>query len=218
MNEKPLTQAQVEALYEACATDLNGQRTRLLVTLLLNCGLSEAEAADLRFNHIDYERRWLAVSAGLRRPRFVPLNTRVANALRQWQDNPDAPQTFVLGELPHGRRQRKVRAIHQDLETLAARAGIPFSAAIARLTLAKFLFDHSDDGRLIHDVIPAEKRATATLPLEHLPPFSVAHVASEMLVASKGFIPGPWEFNAPPPETEAISDGRTMLERIGQYL
>lgn len=218
MNEKPLTQAQVKALYAACTTDLNGQRTRLLVTLLLNCGLSEAEAADLRFNHIDYERRWLAVSTGLRRPRFVPLNSRVATALRRWQENPEAPQTFVLGELPHGRRQRKVRAIRQDLQTLSARADIPFSAAIARLTLAKFLFDHSDDGQLIHDVIPAEKRATATLPLEHLPPFSVAHVASEMLVASKGFIPGPWEFNAPPPETEAISDGRTMLERIGQYL
>ena len=218
MNEKPLTQTEVQQLYQACDTDLAGQRTRLLVTLLLNCGLSEAEAADLRFAHIDYKGRWLAVAEGLRRPRYVPLNSRALAALRQWQDNPDAPQTFVLGELPHGRRQRKAKAIRQDLQTLSARAGIPFSAAIARLTLAKFLFDHSDDGQLIHDVIPPEKRATATLPLEHLPPFSVAHVTSEMLVASKGFIPGPWEFNAPPSETEAISDGRTMLERIGQYL
>lgn len=219
---KPLGRQEVNTLYAACDHSQAGRHDKAMLVLLFNCGLSLTELADLRVSYIDYTNRWLWVIKGLERPRFVPLNGKTAQTLRDWLTY--HPQKhFVLGDWGEGRPSMsrflgkpRRNALKSRFDYLSEKSGIVINADIGRATLMRQMLELSEEGQNILSFVPEEKRDLVTLPLENLPPFSVMNQNSDMPIASKGFIPMPSEYGKPPAEDDIIKNGRSLLEKVGQ--
>lgn len=219
MSLPALTPDDVARLYAACGTNTwEGERDALLVTLAFNTGLRPAEMARLHVRDISADGRWLMLHRGLRHHAIVPLNQRAARALHAWiqRNNLKANDPLFI-RTPNTRKRLHAREIANLMAQISARAGVPFDAENARATLARVLFNLSEDAAVIRSVLPPEEQEAATLPLEHLPPFSLVLSRSEMLFASLGMLPLPMAF-MPPEDDPVLERSRALLERAGEVL
>lgn len=219
MSSPALAPDDVARLYAACDTNKwEGARDALLVTLAFNTGLRPKDLARLHVRDITPDGRWLLVQQGMRHRAIVPLNQRAAKALHDWvARNALKPNDPIFIRAPHQRKRLRAREIANLMAQIGARAGVPFDAETARATLARVLFTLSEDGAIIRSVLPPEERDAATLPLEHMPPFSLALARSEMLFASLGMFPLPTAF-MPPEDDPILTRSRALLERAGEVL
>lgn len=85
-----LSKSEVKRLLDTCGQDLQGQRDRLLLGLLVAAGLRREEAANLRFEDVklvprgDRFRTVLAVVGKGDKERTVPISDALANAIDAW--------------------------------------------------------------------------------------------------------------------------------------
>jgi integrase len=85
-----LSQAQVKALLDSCGGDLQGQRDRLALGLLVAAGLRRAEAVALTFDDLVYKpvgdrfRCVLAITGKGAKRREVPISDALARAIDEW--------------------------------------------------------------------------------------------------------------------------------------
>lgn len=215
--DDPLTPAQVNSLYLACDDTLDGRYAFTLLVLLFNTGLALADVRNLRHGHLNLESKWLTASHGLQRARFVPINSRLARAMRTWLQRAK-PQRYLFGREADGRARATVSELEARLQRVAMAAGIHFTPPQAQSTLAHHLLHLSADGEMMRSVLPPAEHSHMRLPLVHLPPFSAINRHTEMPLVAKGFIPLPTEFTQPPAEDDIIASGRELLERIGEIL
>jgi site-specific recombinase XerD len=96
---EPLTQEEVEAMLAACPETPAGLRDRLLLLLLVDCGLRASEVAALDVRDVDLEERVLLVRCGKGgKPRRVPFGRQTAETLAEWlavRNGLDSPRLFV---------------------------------------------------------------------------------------------------------------------------
>ena len=80
-----LSQAEVEALYQACGRDALGQRDRAMLTIYYGCGLRRSEGEKLQIEDIQLPRDRLYVRPSKNgKDRFVPLSTHIKEDLSQY--------------------------------------------------------------------------------------------------------------------------------------
>ncbi len=80
-----LSQQEVEAMVASCPDTPVGRRDRLLLLLLVDCGLRASELAALELDDVDMVERVLLVRCGKGgKPRRVPFGRVVAEALTDW--------------------------------------------------------------------------------------------------------------------------------------
>jgi len=85
-----LSQTQVKALLDTCGDDLQGQRDRLALGLLVAAGLRRQEAVDLTFADVILQpvkgkmRTVLQVEGKGSKNRVVPISDSLANAIDDW--------------------------------------------------------------------------------------------------------------------------------------
>ncbi len=221
----PLAEAEVRALYGACPAGEAGSHDAALLAVLLNCGLTLAEAAGLRWPQVDFDRSWLQVIGPERRPRFVPLNRWARELLAAWQLL--APRwPFVFGcwnGQPAGWRarfsgRRRESMLQERLAALGRTAGVSLDARRTAQTLVHRLLDHSEEGRLIRSLVPADRQAQIQLPVANMSPFSTADRHTGMVVVARGMVPSPFDFLRPPEEDDIIRRGRRLLDAVGRVL
>ncbi|BCW99834.1 MAG: tyrosine recombinase XerD [Armatimonadota bacterium] len=96
---EPLAQQEVEAMVASCPDTPLGRRDRLVLLLLVDCGLRASELAALRLDDVDTSECVLLVRCGKGgKPRRVPFGQTVAEALEDWlavRGNVEAPQLIV---------------------------------------------------------------------------------------------------------------------------
>lgn len=221
---KALSVEQIKQLYASCGSDQAGKHDFTLLTLLFNGGMTVEELADLRVTYLDFSNRWIWATRGLERPRFVPMNSKSAKALTNWLE--EFPRNhFIFGDWGQGtaagyrfRANLRKKSIQARLQEIGQRCDINLTAELGKITLTRRLLEVSEEGQEILSLIPEEKWDMINLPVENLPPFSVANVNSDMPMASKGFIPMPTDFGSPPAEDDIIRTGRSMLEKAAVSL
>lgn len=82
---EPLAQEDVEALVASCGSDFVGQRDRLVLLLLVDCGLRASELAELKAEDVDMGNQLLLIRHGKGdKSRRVPFGHAVAAALKSW--------------------------------------------------------------------------------------------------------------------------------------
>lgn len=96
---EPLAQQEVEAMVAACPDTPLGRRDRLVLLLLVDCGLRASELAALQVDDVDTSERVLLVRCGKGgKPRRVPFGRTVAEALQDWlalRGSVETPQLIV---------------------------------------------------------------------------------------------------------------------------
>lgn len=96
---EPLSQEQVEALLATCQNNFTGIRDRLVLMILLDCGLRASELCDLTLADIDTENQQFLIRHGKGdRSRRVPFGSAVLAALRQYlgrRSEVDTPNLIV---------------------------------------------------------------------------------------------------------------------------
>jgi integrase len=107
-----LSQRQVKALLDSCGDDLEGQRDRLVLGLLVAAGLRREEAANLRFEDVkqqplgDQFRTVLAVRGKGAKDRVVPISDGLARAIDAWGAVVGG-QGYIVRALGRDRRPRE---------------------------------------------------------------------------------------------------------------
>lgn len=82
----PLTQAEIQQLYESTANDLLGYRDRAMLALYYGCGLRRAEGLNLKESDIDYKHQYLQVIQGKNnQSRTIPICSKALEDLKNYQ-------------------------------------------------------------------------------------------------------------------------------------
>lgn len=112
-----LAENEPELIVEAAST----QRERLMLLLMLVCGLRVSEVARLRVDHLDFRRRamWVRESKN-KRDRLIPLPRHLVGPLRGYVGARRDGPVFVS---PRGGHYTK-RALQKMLKRCAVAAGI----------------------------------------------------------------------------------------------
>jgi integrase len=85
-----LSQSEVKRLLDSCSDDLQGQRDRLALGLMVAAGLRRSEAVGLTFGDVrlqpvgDRMRTVLQICGKGSKSRVVPISDRLANAIDDW--------------------------------------------------------------------------------------------------------------------------------------
>ncbi|MEM9980859.1 MAG: tyrosine-type recombinase/integrase [Bacteroidota bacterium] len=80
--KRPLSQGEVQSLYQACEEDLLGQRDRVMLDIFYGCGLRRNEGVHLEVRDVLLSRKLLYVRKGKQsRERYVPLNNAISQRM-----------------------------------------------------------------------------------------------------------------------------------------
>ncbi|GEM_PF-41839 len=153
---QPLTQEQIDALFEV-ANSLE----KVLLSLMLHAGLWPSYIARLTTDDFDLIRGWVTTPGGVR-----PLPAVTREYLFQWMRERDS-LTFSFADEWGDSQTVKAR-----IEEIGRRANVPLTVDNLFETLARALFNTSEEGRAIQSAL-GEEAALVRVPLEALFPFSL---------------------------------------------
>lgn len=152
-----LAAAEAEALFSR-ATSLE----KVLVSLLLHAGLWPSHIAGIRSADVDLIQGWVDTPDGRR-----PLPEATRRFLYAWLREQDTLQ-FQFGAF-----WDSSQAIKSALQALGERAGISVSVDRLYETLARAIYESSDEGQVVRTVL-GEEIGLVRVPLHALFPFSLA--------------------------------------------
>jgi len=121
---EPLAQEQIEAMVNACGTGFAGIRDRLILLVLIDCGLRASELCDLTMSDIDWENCIFLIRHGKGdKARRVPFGSVVASTMRQYLARRAEVDTPYLLVTVYGERVDRHR-LRSIVKAVAAKAGI----------------------------------------------------------------------------------------------
>lgn len=152
---QPLTQEQIRKIFETATA-----REKVLVSLLLHAGLWPSHIAGLTTDDFDLVQGWVSTPEGKR-----PLPEITRRYLFDWLKNEN---TF---KFDFSAEWKDSSGVKETLAALSRRAGVPFQVDNLYESLAHAVFDTSEEGQVIRNVL-GEEAALVRIPLRALFPFS----------------------------------------------
>jgi integrase len=164
--ERILTDEEAARLVAAC-----GQAVRPVVVTALNTGMRRGEILDLRWENVDFERRFIRVERSKNgRSRKVPMNSRLAAELRRLRSN-GTPYVFTQ------RAGERLKSIVTAFKTACRHAAIghvrfhdlrhTFATNLVMngvdLVTVKEILGHSDISMTVRYSHPSDERKMAAV-------------------------------------------------------
>ncbi|MFQ5616451.1 MAG: sugar phosphate nucleotidyltransferase [Anaerolineales bacterium] len=156
VSHEPLTREQLQQVFETTSS-----LEKVLLSLLLHAGLRPSSIAALKTDDFDLIQGWVATTDG---KRALPNLSR--KLVFEWMRERDSLK-FAFSD-----KWGSSEVVKDMLKAIGERVGINLTVEILYETLAHALFDASEEGQVIRNVL-GEEAALVRVPLRALFPFSL---------------------------------------------
>ncbi|NLL36746.1 MAG: tyrosine-type recombinase/integrase [Fretibacterium sp.] len=159
---RALSEEAVERLIQAAEKGENPDRDRAVMELLYGCALRISELADLRWENVDMEERWLLVLGKGDKERRVPFGACASRALEALRARgPVGPWVFS-GQ--GGRGHLTVRTLHRIVTALAQMAGVEgVTPHVLRHSCATHLLERGASLKFVQEFLGHENLSTTQI-------------------------------------------------------
>jgi len=156
---RAITPEEVTRLIEEGPGGKYASRDRTILEILYGCGLRVAEAANLKWEQVDLDERWIRVRGKGDKERMVPMGRCAVEALSNWRKSLDMGEPFVFPGERGG--PLATRTLHRVVTRAARRVGLAeVTPHVLRHSFATHMLERGASLRVLQELLGHESLVT----------------------------------------------------------